>query len=67
MGRVSIDEKCCATCKWWKGEVKVIYRTFNHNIPTGVEYSPKPCECIVVKNKTNGTHRCDEWVKWGMF
>ncbi|MBQ3033065.1 MAG: hypothetical protein IJD28_01685 [Deferribacterales bacterium] len=67
MPRVASKAKCCATCRWWKGERNIIFESFTSSVPRNVEYSPAQSECAAIRQKTIGSRVCSKWTKWELL
>ena len=58
--RVGLNDKKCASCRWWQGEREVIFWSKK---PFKVECDAKGV-CPVVKSPKAYSATCSKWLKW---
>ena len=60
MQRVGLNDKKCATCRWWQGERDI---QFWNKKPFKVECDAKG-DCLAIKAPKFYSGTCSKWVAW---
>ncbi len=59
--RVNLNEKKCATCRYWEGERQIFFR---NRKPAAVDAMVPSAPCPARKNKTSPGMSCSVWSPW---
>ena len=59
--RVNLNEKKCATCRYWEGERQIF---FWNRKPVAVDALVPCASCPVRRNKTSPGTSCSTWQPW---